>query len=235
MQTNIGLQSTTSAERSTGLAAQRLSVCLHAVIISNCYAQDRAVTGAGLLGNILISNTSNRTLDCVPERERTAMSKLSTTEPAGAASPLAVLKAILANPTDLAHVKQYTTDDFTYVSLNYENLPLKKIMPWAGTTAGTQALVQTFIDVGRYWRTDDFTIEDSFENVDGAALFGRFTYTSTVLGKTVTSPFAVLARGKNGKLSYIQFMEDTFGTVRSFLDSGSYRIKSNPDGSTVDV
>lgn len=163
------------------------------------------------------------------------MSKLSTTEPAGAASPLAVLKAILANPTDLAHVKQYTTDDFTYVSLNYENLPLKKIMPWAGTTVGTQALVKTFIDVGRYWRMDDFTIEDSFENVDGAALFGRFTYTSTVLGKTVTSPFAVLARGKNGKLSYIQFMEDTFGTVRSFLDGGSYRIKSNPDGSTVDV
>ena len=73
------------------------------------------------------------------------MSKLSTTEPAGAASPLAVLKAILANPTDLAHVKQYRR-----------------------------------------------------------------------------------CRAR-------QYMEDTFGTVRSFLDSGSYRIKSNPDGSTVDV
>lgn len=95
--------------------------------------------------------------------------------------------------------------------------------------------MQTFIDVGRFWRTDDFTIEDSFENADGAALFGRFTYTSTVLGKTVTSPFAVLARGRDGKLSYVQFLEDTFATARSFLESGSYRIKSDPDGSSVDV
>lgn len=119
--------------------------------------------------------------------------------------------------------------------MNYENGPLKKIMPWAGTTAGTEGLVQTFIDVSRYWHIDSFTIEDSFENPDGAALFGRFTYTSTVLGKTVTSPFAVLARGKGGKLSYVQFMEDTFATARSFLERGTYHIKSNPDGSSVDV
>ena len=61
----------------------------------------------------------------------------------------------------------------------------------------------------------NFQIQDSFENKDGAAIFGTFTYTSNTLGKTVTSPFAVLARGENGKLSYIQFMEDTFATVRS--------------------
>jgi hypothetical protein len=104
-----------------------------------------------------------------------------------------------------------------------------------GTANGAKALVQSFIDVGRFWRIDDFTVEDSFENGDGAALFGRFTYTSTVLGKTVTSPFAVLARGSNGKLSYVQFMEDTFATARSFLEAGSYRIKSNPDGSSAEV
>jgi uncharacterized protein len=59
--------------------------------------------------------------------------------------------------------------------------------------------VQTFIDVGRFWRIDDFTIEDSFENGDGAALFGKFA------------------------------------TARSFREGGSYRIKSNPDGSSVEV
>ena len=53
------------------------------------------------------------------------------------------------------------------------------------------------------------------------------TYTSTMLGKTVTSPFAVLARGRDGKLSYVQFMEDTFATAHSFLESGTYRIKSS--------
>lgn len=159
----------------------------------------------------------------------------STTEPASSASPLAVLQSILTNPTDLNFVAQLTTDDFTYVSLNYEHSDLKKIMPWAGTNEGTRGLVQTFIDVGRYWTTDNFEIQDSFENKDGAALFGTFTYTSNILGKQVTSPFAVLARGENGRLSYVQFMEDTFATVRSFRDSGEYLIKANPDGSEISV
>jgi hypothetical protein len=150
-------------------------------------------------------------------------------------SPLAVLKTILSNPTDLDFVKRYTTDDFTYVSLNYVNPELKKVMPWAGTTKGTVGLVQTFIDVSRYWRVDDFQIQDSFENEGGAAIFGTFTYTSNTLNKTVTSPFAVLARGEYGKLSYIQFMEDTFATVRSFRESGEYHIKANPDGSEVRI
>ncbi|TCP30100.1 nuclear transport factor 2 family protein [Sphingomonas sp. BK235] len=159
----------------------------------------------------------------------------STAEPASEASSLSVLQSILANPTDLDFVKQFTTDDFVYVSLNYSHPELKRIMPWAGTNHGTEGLVQTFVDVGRYWTTDDFQIQDSFENENGAAIFGTFTYTSTVLGKAVTSPFAVLARGKNGKLSYVQFMEDTFATVRSFRESGEYLIKANPDGSEINV
>lgn len=159
----------------------------------------------------------------------------STVEPASDASPLAVLRTILSNPTDLDFVKRYTTDDFTYVSLNYENPELKRVMPWAGTTKGTEGLVQTFIDVGRYWTVDDFQFQDSFENKDGAAIFGTFTYTSTTLGNTVTSPFAVLTRGGNGKLSYVQFMEDTFATVGSFRESGEYHIKANPDGSETDA
>lgn len=160
---------------------------------------------------------------------------LSTAKPLSKASPLAVLQTILTNPTDLNFVKQFTTDDFTYVSLNYGKPEVKQVLPWAGTTKGTEGLVQAFVDVGRYWRVDNFQIQDSFENKDGAAIFGTFTYTSNTLGKTVTSPFAVLARGQNGKLSYVQFMEDTFATVRSFRESGQYKIKANPDGSKTDM
>ncbi|EWY36083.1 hypothetical protein N825_29950 [Skermanella stibiiresistens SB22] len=148
---------------------------------------------------------------------------------------MAVLQKILSNPTDLDFVKQLTTENFTYVSLNYDNPELKQVMPWAGTTEGTEGLVQTFIDVNRYWTVNDFQIQDSFENEGAAAIFGTFTYTSSTLGKTVTSPFAVLARGANGKLSYVQFMEDTFATVRSFRESGEYHIKANPDGSETDI
>lgn len=163
------------------------------------------------------------------------ITRTSKAAPSSEASPLAVLQTILSNPTDLDFVKQYTTDDFTYVSLNYGSPDVKQVLPWAGTTAGTEGLVQTFIDVHRYWTVDDFQIQDSFENKDGAAIFGTFTYTSTTLDKTVTSPFAVLARGENGKLSYVQFMEDTFATVRSFRESGEYHIKANPDGSATDI
>ena len=159
--------------------------------------------------------------------------KTSTAEPVSTDSPLSVLRSILSNPTDLDFVKRFTTDDFVYVSLNYDHSDLKTVMPWAGTNEGTEGLVQTFIDVSRYWTVNDFKILDSFENEDGAAIFGFFTYTSTMLGKTVTSPFSVLARGESGKLSYVQFMEDTFATVRSFRAAGEYIIKANPDGSEI--
>ncbi|HEB3530108.1 TPA: nuclear transport factor 2 family protein [Burkholderia cenocepacia] len=159
----------------------------------------------------------------------------SVVTPTASDSPLALLQAVLRNPTDLKHVRQYTTDDFIYVSLNYSHPELKKIMPWAGTTAGTEGLVQTFKDVSAYWSTVAFELQDTFENADGAAAFGYFTYRSNVLGKSVTSPLSILARAKNGKLSFVQFMEDTFATVRSFRESGTYRIAANPDGSKVDV
>ncbi|CAM3466462.1 nuclear transport factor 2 family protein [Paracoccus nototheniae] len=161
--------------------------------------------------------------------------EMSVATPASDTSVLAVLQTILSNPTDLAFVEQYTTDDFTYASLNFGNPEVKRVLPWAGTTEGAAGLVQAFVDVGRYWTVDDFTIQDSFENEDGAAMFGTFTYTSNTLGKTVTSPFAVLARGENGKLSYVQFMEDTYATVRSFRNSGTYRIKADPEGGEEDI
>ncbi|MBD9481209.1 nuclear transport factor 2 family protein [Pseudoxanthomonas sp. PXM02] len=145
------------------------------------------------------------------------------------------MRTVLENPTDLEHVRKYTTDDFMYVSLNYENPELKQIMPWAGTTAGTEGLVQTFKDVFTFWSVVAFELQDSFENPDGAAIFGYFTYRSTTLEKTVTSPLSILARAKDGKLNFVQFMEDTFATVRSFRESGAYRIKANPDGSELDV
>jgi hypothetical protein len=155
--------------------------------------------------------------------------------PAGPDSPLALLQAILENPTDLEHVRKYTSNDFMYVSLNYEHPELKQIMPWAGTTAGTEGLVQTFRDVFTSWSVVAFELQDSFENSDGAAIFGYFTYRSNTLGKTVTSPLSILARSKGGELSFVQFMEDTFATVRSFRESGTYRIKAIPDGPELDV
>jgi hypothetical protein len=49
-------------------------------------------------------------------------------------SPSEVLSEMLKNPTDIDHVRSLVTPDVTYVSLNYDNPDLKKIMPWAGTS-----------------------------------------------------------------------------------------------------
>ena len=67
------------------------------------------------------------------------------------------------------------------------------------------------------------------------AVFGSMTYRSVVLGKTVTSPFAVFRRVRDGKITYAQFMEDSFATARSFRSGGTWAISANPDGSTVEV
>jgi hypothetical protein len=66
-------------------------------------------------------------------------------------SPTEIVAAILDNPTDLDHVRSLATDEVTYVSLNYDNPDLKRIMPWCGTSKGPESIVKTFVDVGRYW------------------------------------------------------------------------------------
>ena len=43
-------------------------------------------------------------------------------------------------------------------------------------------------------------------------MFGSFTYKTRTLGKEITSPFALLAKATDDRISYIQFLEATFGT-----------------------
>ena len=148
-------------------------------------------------------------------------------------SPQEVLSAILKNPTDIDHVRSLVAPDVTYVSLNYSNPDLKKIMPWCGTSHGPESIVKTFVDVGRYWEVLSFETIALFGSERYAAMFGKFTYKSTVLKKVVTSPFAVFAECNNGRCIYLQFMEDTLATSASFRSGGSWTFKSNPNGEQV--
>lgn len=150
-------------------------------------------------------------------------------------SPTEILSAILKNPTDIDHVRSLVTPDVTYVSLNYSNPDLKKIMPWCGTSHGPESIVKTFLDVQRYWEVQSLEPEVLFGSDIYAAVFGRFTYRSTVLSKGVTSPFAVFARCKDGRCSYLQFMEDTFATGASFRSGGTWTFQSDPNGERVTI
>jgi hypothetical protein len=148
-------------------------------------------------------------------------------------SPMEIINRILENPKDIKNVRSLTTKDVTYVSLNYSNPDLKKIMPWCGTSHGPQSIVKTFVDVGRFWKVKSFEKEAMFSDGENVAIFGRFTYESTVLSKTVTSPFAVFARVHNGRCSYMQFMEDTLATSASFRSGGKWTFHSDPNGEEV--
>jgi ketosteroid isomerase-like protein len=150
-------------------------------------------------------------------------------------APTEVVAAILDNPTDITHVRSLVTDDVTYVSLNYDDPDLHRIMPWCGTSKGAESIVKTFVDVGRYWEKQAFAVEALFGAGDNVAMFGRFTYKSKVLGKTVTSPFAIFAKVVDGKCAYLQFMEDTFATGASFRSGGKWTFQSNPNGEVVTI
>ena len=149
--------------------------------------------------------------------------------------PKEVLASILENPTDLDKVRSLVAEDVTYVSLNYDNPDLHRIMPWAGTGRGAERIVKTFVDVDRFWEKVDFRSEALFGDNEYAAMFGRFTYRSRVLGKTVTTPFSVFARVSNGKCTYLQFMEDTFATGASFRSGGAWTFRSDPDGNEITI
>ena len=150
-------------------------------------------------------------------------------------TPVQIVQQLLQGSKDPAVVHALVAPDAIYVSLNYENAELKKIMPWAGTSKGPEAILTTYTTVGERWENQAFDIETIFGVDENVAVFGRFTYKSKTLGKAVTSPFSILAKVRHGQVIYMQFMEDTFGTAATFRSGGSWKFRSDPAGGEVEV
>jgi uncharacterized protein len=96
-------------------------------------------------------------------------------------------------------LRQLMTPDATYVSLNFDNRELKKIMPWTGTHKGPQALPDVFAAMQRFWKILDFKVIDTIEQGNRVALFGTFTYRSIATGKEIhlsVRPFGAFRGGK---------------------------------------
>src|SRR5580658_6263482 len=147
----------------------------------------------------------------------------------------AVLQEILQNTTNLSVLQQHMTPDATYVSLNFDNPELKKVMPWTGTHTGPQSLPEVFAAIQRFWKTLDFKVTDTIEQGSRVALFGSFTYKSNATGKEITSPFGLLARFEGDKVAYLQFLEDSDGSAGSFKTGGATRFHSDPSGKEVEI
>ena len=149
--------------------------------------------------------------------------------------PKEIVQALLNDIRNPQTVRDLCAQDVTYVSLNYNNPGLRKIMPWCGTGKGVDAVSKTLHDVSERWSIDSFIPEAIFGEDENVAVFGRFTYTSTKLGKTVTSPFAIFCKVHGGKVTHMQFMEDTFATAASFRSGGSWTFQSDPRGGEVEI
>ena len=149
--------------------------------------------------------------------------------------PKEIVQSLLNSIRNPKVVRDLCAQDVTYVSLNYSNPDLHKIMPWCGTGHGVDAISKTFDEVSKYWNVDTFTPEAVFGEDEHVAVFGRFTYTSTKLHRTVTTPFAIYCKVRDGKVTYMQFMEDTFATASSFRSGGTWKFQSDPHGGEVEI
>jgi uncharacterized protein len=144
--------------------------------------------------------------------------------------PVEVVQQVLANLTKADVLNDLIADDATYISLNYEDKDLKKILPWAGTSKGPSAFIDTFPKgVLKYWVVESFDVKEIFGTGENVAVFGSFTLKSNTLGKVVTSPFGILAKVRDGKVVYWQFLEDSYGTASTFKAGGSWKVRNDPD------
>ncbi len=134
-----------------------------------------------------------------------------------------------------AAAERLVAEDAEYISLNFDNPELKKILPWTGTAKGRAAYIGTFTRVAKYWTIEDFAVAAIFGSGEDVAVFGSFTYRSNARGKSFRSPFSIHAKVRIGKIVYLQFMEDTFASSRSFSSGGTWLIKTDPQGPEFEV
>jgi hypothetical protein len=145
------------------------------------------------------------------------------------ASPIEVIGQWMQNLLDPDVVNRVVAPDATYVSLNTEDAELNKILPWAGTSRGPQAFLGNLGEMFTRWENQEFNVTTMFASGENVAVFGDFRYKSKSLGKVVSSPFSILAKVVDEKVTYLQFLEDSYATAASFRSGGSWTVQTHAD------
>jgi ketosteroid isomerase-like protein len=151
------------------------------------------------------------------------------------ATPIEVVGEWMQNLLDPGVVNRLVAPDATYVSLNTDNPELNEIMPWAGTSHGPQAFLDNLSTMFTRWENQAFNVTTMFAAGENVAAFGDFRYRSHSLDKVVTSPFSILVKVVDGKVTYLQFLEDSYATAASFKKSGSWTVQTEPGAEPVQV
>jgi uncharacterized protein len=150
-------------------------------------------------------------------------------------SPIEVVGEWLQSLLDSEVVKRLVAPNATYVSLNFDNPELKKIMPWTGTSQGPQAFLDNLGTMFTRWENQAFNVRAMFGSDENVAVFGDFRYKSHSLGKVVSSPFSILVKVVNGQVTFLQFQEDSYATAASFRKDGSWTVQTEPDAAPFQV
>lgn len=104
-------------------------------------------------------------------------------------TPVEIVQELLKGATKPEVVNRLVSPDAVYVSLNYDNPDLKKLMPWAGTYKdGRAGILYTFQVLNTFWTIEEFDIQQIFGEGENVAVFGSFTVHSVNLDKTFVSP-----------------------------------------------
>jgi uncharacterized protein len=143
-------------------------------------------------------------------------------------APIEIVGRWLQNLLDPDTVQTIVAPDATYVSLNTDNPELNKIMPWAGTSHGPQAFLDNLGNMFARWENQAFNVGAIFASGDDVAVFGDFKYRAYSTGHIVTSPFAIHVKVLDGKVTHLQFLEDTYATAASFRTSGTWTVQTEP-------
>jgi uncharacterized protein len=151
------------------------------------------------------------------------------------ASPLDVVGEWLQNLTDPDVVHRLVAADATYVSLNTDNPELKLIEPWTGTSHGPQAFLDNLNNMFSRWENQAFNVTTMFASEENVAVFGDFRYRSYSLDKVVSSPFSIHVKVVDGKVTYVQFQEDSYATAASFREEGSWTVQTEPNAASFQV
>ena len=144
------------------------------------------------------------------------------------ASPIDVVAEWMQNLLDPEIINRVVAPDVTYVSLNTQDAELTKIMPWAGTSHGPQAVLGHLTMMFTRWENQAFNVTTMFASGENVAVFGDFRYKSHSLGTVVTSPFSILIKVADGKVTYVQYLEDSYATAASFRQDGSWTVQTEP-------
>ena len=151
------------------------------------------------------------------------------------ADPIEVVGEWLKNLLDPEVVNRLVAPDATYVSLNTDDPELQKIMPWAGTSRGPQAFLDNLGTMFTRWENQAFNVTAMFASDENVAVFGDFRYKSHSLGRVASSPFSILVKVVDGKVTYLQFLEDSYATAASFRKNGSWTVQTEPGAEPFEV